>query len=178
MQTRSQTKRSTSTKTKEHDIEARSMVVACWLKGDSFRSIGKQLILPYSTVRNIIVKFQETGSVKNKPRCGGPRKLTADDIDVLEHSVLEDRESRCEPLADITKKLNNAGSSVSQTTVRRALKKAGIKCHPAVVKPYVSESNAAKRVAWCKERLNWKVKDWEKVCWSITCTRFDSALFG
>jgi transposase len=165
MKTRSQTHAKRSTKTKEHDIETRSMVLAFWLKGDSFRSIGAQLTLPYSTVRNIIVKFQETGSVKNKPRCGGPRKIRAEDIEKLKHSVLEDRETRCEPLADITEKLNNTlGSSVSQTTVRRALIGAGIKCHPAVVKPYVSDSNAAKRVAWCKERLNWKIKDWEKVC--------------
>jgi transposase len=121
--------------------------------------------LAYSTVRNIVLKFQETGSIKNKPRCGGPQKLKAEDIEMLKHDVLEDRESRTMPLFDITMKLNSMlTTDVSQTTVRCTLKKKGIKCHAAVVKPFVSETNAAKRVAWCKERLNWKIKDWEKVC--------------
>ena len=84
---------------------------------------------------------------------------------MLKHDVLEDRESCTMPLADITMKLNSMlTTDVSQTTVRRALKKQGIKCHAAAVKPFVSETNAAKRVAWCKERLNWKIKDWEQVC--------------
>jgi transposase len=164
MKTRSQTQKS-STKTHEHDVETRSMALMCWLKGDSYRSIGKQLGLAYSTVRNIVLKFQETGSVKNKPRCGGPQKLKAEDVEMLKHDVLEDRESRTMPLADITMKLNSIlTTDVSQTTVRRVLKKQGIKCHAAAVKPFVSETNAAKRVAWCKERLHWKIKDWEKVC--------------
>jgi len=133
------------------------MVIACWLKGDSIRSIGKQMFPPlsYSTVRNIIMKFQETGSVKNRPRCGRPPKLKPEDIEVLKHSVLEDRETRSEPLSIITEKLNNTLEiSVSQKTVRRALKKVGVKCHPAVVKPYISEKNAAKRVQWCLERMD------------------------
>lgn len=141
------------------------MAIMCWLKGDSYRLIGQQLGLAYSTVRNIVLKFQETGSVKNKPRCGGPQKLKAEDVEMLKHDVLEDRESRTMPLSDITMKLNSMlTTDVSQTTVRRTLKKQGIKCHAAAVKPFVSETNAAKRVAWCKERLSWKIEDWEKVC--------------
>jgi transposase len=165
MKTRSQTVNCSSTKTKEHDTETRSMALTHWLKGDSYRLISKQMGLAYSTVRNIVLKFQETGSIKNKPRCGGPQKLKAEDIEMLKHDVLEDRESRTMPLFDITMKLNSMlTTDVSQTTVRRTLKKQGIKCHAAAVKPFVSETNAAKRVAWCKERLSWKISDWEKVC--------------
>jgi transposase len=141
------------------------MALMCWLKGDSYRSIGKQLRLAYCTVRNIVLKFQETGSVKNKPRCGGPQKLKTEDVEMLKHDVLQDRESRTMPLADITMKLNSMlTTDVSQTTVRRVLKKEGIKCHAAAVKPFVSEANAAKRVTWCEERAGWTTKDWEKVC--------------
>src|SRR3954462_11129066 len=79
----------------------------CRLRGDSYRLIAQQLGLAYSTVRNIVFKFQETGSVKNKPRCGGPQKLKAEDVEMLKHDVLEDRESQTMPLFDITMKLNN-----------------------------------------------------------------------
>jgi transposase len=113
-----------------------------------------------STVQSITLKFQETGSVKNKARIGGPTKLKAEDREILKHAVLKDRESRTMPLAGITMKLNSMlTTDVSQRTVRRVLKEEGINCHAAVVKPFVSEGNAVKRVAWCQERLNWKIKD-------------------
>ena len=134
MQTRSHTQRS-STKTHEHDIELRSMALMCCLKGDSYRSVGQQLGLAYSTVRNIFLKHQETGTIKNKPRCGGPQKLKAEDVEMLKHDVLEDRKSRTMSLADITLKLNSMlTTDVSQTTVRCTLKKQGIKCHAAAVR--------------------------------------------
>lgn len=149
----------------EHNIETRSMALAFWLKGDSYRSIGKQLGLSHTTVQGIISKFQKTGSVKNQTRCGGPQKLQVEDIERLKNDVLEDRESRTMPLTGITVKFNTIlTTKVSETTVRRVLKKQGIKSHAAAIKPFVSETNAAKRVAWCQERLNWEIKDWEKVC--------------
>ena len=75
---------------------------------------------------------------------------------MLKHDMLEDRESRTMPLADITMKLNSILTTIniSETIVRHTLKKQGIKYHAAVVKLFVSETNAVKRVAWCKERLN------------------------
>src|SRR4051812_26652825 len=86
---------------------------------------------------------------------------------MLRHIVLEDRKSRIMPLTGITMNLNDIlTTDISQRTVRRALKEQGIKCHPAAVKPFISKKNAAKRVAWCKERLDWKIKNWEKICWS------------
>ena len=152
------------TKRTEHDIETRAMALAYRRKGDSFHDIGKQLGLSHATVQSIVLKFEETGSVKNKTRCGGPQKLKAEDIEILKHSVLEGRESRTMSLAGITMKLNDVlTTDVSQRTVRRALKDQGINCHAAAVKPFISEINAAKRVAWCEERLYWKIKDWEKV---------------
>ena len=93
------------------------------------------------------------------------KKLKAEVMEILKHDVLEDRESRTMPLSDITLKLNSMiTTDVSQTTVRCTLKKQGIKYHTAAVKPFMSKTNAAKRVAWCKERLSWKIEDWEKVC--------------
>ncbi|GFW78789.1 paired domain-containing protein [Trichonephila clavipes] len=46
-------------------------------EGKSFREIGKILKLSFTTVGYIVRKYLETGSVENKPRPGGPRKLTS-----------------------------------------------------------------------------------------------------
>jgi transposase len=168
MSTRSKTQ---TDKRKEHDIETRAIVIAYWHRNESIRSISKDTNLPFSTVRNIIAKYKEIGTTKNKPRSGCPKKLTVKNLEDLKHSVLKDRASRLEPLSQITEKVSTSCSnSVSKTTVRRALKSMKIKCCPAVVKPFISEANAIKRVEWCKEKLDLMVSDWEKVCWSDECS--------
>jgi hypothetical protein len=58
-------------------------------------------------------------------------------------------------LSGITEKFNEKLTvEISQRTVRRALKNQGIQCHAAALKPFINEINAAKRVAWCEERIN------------------------
>ena len=146
----------------EHSIEIRSMAVAFRMNNDSYRLIGKKLKLCHTTVESIISSYQETGSTKNKKRSGRPKKLTNQDVKILTNDVLKDRESCTRSFAGITLKLNSMlTTDVSETTVRCTLKDQGIKCHAAAVKPFVSEINAAKRVAWCQERLNWIIEDWE-----------------
>ena len=175
MKTRAQSQ-DLPTKRAEYDIETRATAVAYWQKGDSYRKIGAIMGIPHSTVQKFVSKREETGSVQNKTRCGRPPKLKAEDLEILRHNVLEDRESRTMPLAGITENMNDMlTTDVSQRTVRRALKDQGIQCHPAAVKPFVSKKNAAKRVAWCKERLNWKVEDWEKVNYFIFIILFKFA---
>src|SRR4051812_31647573 len=154
-----------STKRKEYDIETRAMALAYWQKGDSYRSIGKQLGLSHATVQCIVLKFKETGSIKNKKRNGRPPVLTPEAKKDLGLAMISSRESRVKTLGEIVKEFSGIlTKDVSKSTVQRTLKEQGIKCHVAAVKPFVSESNAAKRVAWCQERLDWKVKDWKKVC--------------
>jgi transposase len=154
-------------KRREHDIEIRSMAIMCWIKKDTLHSIAKQTGLPPSTVQSIISKFKKTGSTENLARSGCPPKLNTEALIMLKDNVLQDRESHTMSLVDITATLSNTlSTNISQKTVRRALKKQGINCHPAVVKPFISNKNAIKRVEWCTERLDWTVEDWRKVCWS------------
>lgn len=161
---KTRTQRQGSTKKAEYDVEIKAMAVAFRLKGDSYRKIGDLLGIPYPTVQSIVLKFKETGSVKNKKRSGCPQKLKAEDIEALKHDVLEDRQSRTMPLAGITEKFNEKLTiKVSETTIRRTLQKQGIACFKAAKKPFINEVNAAKRVQWCQERVNWTVEDWKKV---------------
>lgn len=158
------TTQSLLTKRSEHDIETRAKAIAFRSEGYSYRLISKKLGLPHTTVQGIISKYQKIGLIKNKIRCGRPQKLQAEDMERLKNNVLENRESRIMSLTGITAKFNSTlAINISERTVRRVLKKQDVKCHVAAIKPFVSETNAAKRVTWCKERLNWKIEDWEKV---------------
>lgn len=85
----------------------------------------------------------------------------------LEELIIKDGDSRRQPLSEITESVKiEMDVNVSKRTIRRAIKKTGLKNHIAVVKPFISDKNAAARVKWCQERLHWTSRDWMKVCWS------------
>src|SRR4051812_3209462 len=107
MKTRSQPQvKATKKKEKEHDVETRAMVIAYWRRNEPLRAISRDTGLSYSTVQAIVSKYKKTGTVKNKPRCGGPKKFTPGDLEDLKNSVLKDRTSRMESLSHITEKVN------------------------------------------------------------------------
>lgn len=175
MDTRSakSTNKKASTKKSELDVETRAMIVAWRLTGMSLAAVGKIFDPPISkaTIQSVFKKFEETGSVRNKSRSGRPGKLNEEHLEKLKEKVLHNDESRREATRDIMDYLNDdLNLDVSHRTTRRAIKATGIKSCPAVVKPFVSEKNAARRVEWCKERLKWTMKDWSKVCWSDECS--------
>ena len=110
--------RSHKNKRKEHDVETRAMVIAYWRRNESIRTISKDTNLAFSTVRNIIEKFKEIGTVRNKSRCGAPKKFKPDELNNLKQLVLKDRISRTESLSWITKKVNDTRTNpASQVTI-------------------------------------------------------------
>jgi hypothetical protein len=58
-----------------------------------------------------------------------------------------------------TKKKTN----VSAVTIRRTLKKIGLRSCVAHTKPLISEKNREKRLAWALERRNWSIAKWRKI---------------
>ncbi|GFW12003.1 paired domain-containing protein [Trichonephila clavipes] len=64
-------------KTNEFSLNIRKHITELHKEGNSFREIGNILKLSFATVGYIVKKYLETGSVENKPRPGGPSKLTS-----------------------------------------------------------------------------------------------------
>jgi transposase len=157
----------TNRKECEWSQETRNFIVAWSIMGMSQRAIAKELDIPRTTVQSIIHKYDRTGTVENKPRPGRPPKLDARALRRLDWLVTKNAEARRAPLAEITEELN---ADVCERTVRRGMKKIGINCRPAAIKPFVSKENAKKRVEWCKEKLDWTEEDWANVCWSDECS--------
>ncbi|GFW85474.1 transposable element Tc1 transposase [Trichonephila clavipes] len=55
---------------------------------------------------------------------------------------------------------------VSMKIIQRELHTANIHGRVAIRKPLVSGRNAAKRLQWCRDHLNWTQLQWEQVIWS------------
>ncbi|GFW75897.1 long-chain-fatty-acid--CoA ligase 5 [Trichonephila clavipes] len=55
---------------------------------------------------------------------------------------------------------------VSMKTIQRELHTANIHGRVAIRKPLVSGWNAAKRLQWCRDHLNWTRLQWQQIIWS------------
>lgn len=75
-------------------------------------------------MRNIIKKFQQFGNVKNLPRSGRPKKLSSRDAANIIRNVKKNQTASAVQIAEKISVTN--GSSISASTVRRALHKRGL----------------------------------------------------
>lgn len=149
---------------KELTMDIKGQIVGMSSCGRSIRQIGKELTLPYSTVRRTLVKFRKTGSVENEARSGRPKILSERDKNHLEIAV--DR-NHFSTLRDIS---NNIPTDASRWTVSRSLKERGVKLCAAAKKPNISTKNIKGRKDWCKDFGAWTEEEWQKVIWSDEST--------
>jgi hypothetical protein len=95
---------------------------------------------------------------------GRPSKLTPVNI---RHGIRLISSGRAENAVDVTKALTTiTNNTLSAQTVRRGLKKAGLK---AVVKkkmPLLTKRHRKERLDWAVAHQHWTIEDWKKVVWS------------
>jgi len=149
---------------KELTEDIKNRIIMLSENGHSSAAIAGQLHLHDRTVRKIIQKFRENGSVKVKPRSGRPRKTNSRYDRQLKFLSLSDRFQSASKLA---KQMEDAtGVVLSASTVQRRLNQCGLKGCVAKKKPFISETNRLKRLKFAKEHIGWSVDQWKKVLWS------------
>jgi transposase len=132
-----------------------------WKNNFKIAEIARQMELPDSTIRSFIKRYKETGSIENLPRCGRPSAITERQKRLL---VRETTKNRRAPLSELA---INTGLEVSTSTISNYLHNSGIDSYVAAKKPFISEENRKRRLAWCIERANWDViPEWGSVIWS------------
>ena len=103
-----------------------------------------------------------TAHVANAPKASRPRKQEAFEDEVLQQ-VRRDRCGRKKSCAQITIEL---GGRISEKTIWRILRKAGMKKTKPTKKPGLTEGMRKDRLAWCLAHESWTLEDWKKVIWS------------
>ncbi|GFT35807.1 uncharacterized protein TNCV_1288631 [Trichonephila clavipes] len=144
-------------KTKEVSLEMRKHSTELHKEGKSFREIGKILKLSFTTVGYIVKKYLETGSVENKPRPGGPSKLTSRAKRMIARSATNKAMTSAQNIANELLSLSSCNVSVSAQTVRIILHKAGLKARTPRKKPYISEVNRKRRLEFA---MKTKISPW------------------
>jgi len=151
-------------KKEEIDIERRALIIAHHKNGKSNRKIGTEMNINHSTVDYIIKKYHESGTLINKKR-SGRSQITKSQEDIA--IVLISKRNRRKTAPEITAEINCTRSkSVSVSTVKRRLQKAGLHGRISMKKPLLSAQNRKKRLTWAREHQNWTLEDWKTVLWT------------
>ncbi|GFX33274.1 paired domain-containing protein [Trichonephila clavipes] len=148
-------------KTKEISLDKRKHIIELHKEGKSFREIGKILKLSFTTIGYIVKKYLETGSVENKPRPGGPSKLTSRAKRMIVRSVTNKPMTSAQNIANELH--SSCKVSLSAQTVRNVLHSTGLKARIPRKKPYISEVNRKRRLEFAKKYKNKPVYFWKKV---------------
>lgn len=148
----------------ELSIEKRKKVISLHQEHLTFGKIGKQLKIPKGTVQRIVEKWRTTGSVANRQGQGRKRSTTPrEDAAIVRKVTINPRLSAPKIAKDVQIDL---GINVHPQTIRRRLKSAGLSGEIAKRKPWISEKNRKKRLAWARDKVEWSVADWKKILFS------------
>jgi transposase len=113
-------------------------------------------------IHQIVQQYNTSGSVERVKGTGGKRKTTSREDRRIMMIVLRDREVTA---AQIKEQLDRP--DLSDTTIyRRIAELSELKSYWKLLKPFINEAQAKRRVRWCKEHLHWTIDQWRKVIWS------------
>ncbi|DAZ98332.1 TPA: hypothetical protein N0F65_007139 [Lagenidium giganteum] len=118
-----------STKKKKHgdySLEVRELCLKKHDEGMGLRDIGRELGMPYTTVRAIIKKIKATGTLERGKRTGRPKKTDDEADEVIIRTIAAN--PRCSA-KQIQSELQNIDVNVSCETIRRRVKEFHRKQH-------------------------------------------------
>ena len=151
-------------KTTEIPAPVRARIITLHEKGESYREIAKKVRFSFSGVRYVIQRYKKSRAIGNEPRPGRPKKLSTRQ----ERYVIQ--KSRKDPFCSVPSLADDLASAseitVNPQTVRNVLHCAGIRGRRPRKKPFISEVNRVKRLAFAKQYVNHSASYWETVIFS------------
>lgn len=144
--------------------EIKWQIIGLHKGGKNKSEISRRLMISRKCVRNTIIAYEESNTVKNKSRSGRPRVTTARDDRLIVKEVKKDRFITANSLKNKLKE--QSGVNVSRQTINRRLLKKNLKSAVAARKPLLTKKNRKARYDWCKERLTWSTEQWNLVLFS------------
>jgi transposase len=133
-----------------------------YMAGYKYREIAHHLNIGLATVNRWMKRILEEQTFQIKPRSGRPRKTSQRTDRMILRKVVSNRFKSLRELQN-----DFAPLGVSMMTISRRIREDGrFKSYWATKKPFINETNRARRLAWCRERVDWPVERWFKFLWS------------
>ncbi|KAL4500903.1 hypothetical protein ABPG72_020137 [Tetrahymena utriculariae] len=116
--------------------------------------------ISHTTIWRLFNRFDSGTMVNDRSNCGRTPIIGEKSKKKIVDFVLTNRFTTA---ADIYRNKDLNTHDLTSQTIRNVLKDEGLKAFKPVIVNCINEGNKQKRKDWCKQRLKWKVKDWEKV---------------
>ena len=129
----------------------------------SHQKIGARLDIPRRTITNFLKRVEIRDSIENIQRPGAPRKTSKSDDHYIVHTA------ECNTRIPLKELRADTFSNISEQTLRRRLREAGIRKWRAVNRALLTEIQAKQRLIWAKAHQHWTMDDWRKVIYSDEC---------
>lgn len=149
---------------KHTDISLRNLIIKLHFEGKSLREIGKIVEKTHTTIQSIINKQKTHGTVENLPGRGRKKILSVQTQRYIVRKIKENPKASIPKLTEEVTKI--IGKPLSADTVRRTLKSEGYNGRVARKKPYISNVNKKKRLAFAKEHVNQPNSFWNRIIFS------------
>jgi len=107
--------------------EQRNQAIGMLQAGTDVNQVAGAFGVHRTTISRLRDKFANTGSVKDRPRPGQPRKSTAQDDRSITLRVLRNRKITARKLQQDLRRVRNV--RLSTATIRRRIKAAGLKSY-------------------------------------------------
>ena len=148
---------------KELSEDLRERIVASYYEGNGYKKLGKLFNTPVSTVKNIIKKFKEFGTVKNLGKRGRHKKITPQ----LERRLVRQVNNNPFTTVKALKKASlDVGVEVSSSTIRNCLHENGLHGRRPRKTPLLKKRHREMRINYAKENLLKTNAFWDSVLWS------------
>lgn len=130
-------------------------------KGLSTRQVANKLNISQSTAQKL------RKNCKNKPIISKGGRRSSIDGRLRRVCIKKMSSGKVDTASNLNTILKeDFGVHVSNSTIRRALRQAGLKAKEKVAKPMLSATNIRKRLAFAKAHKHWTVEDWKRVIFS------------
>jgi transposase len=169
----------------EDKLVLRGRIIGMLEAGKKVGEVAQHLGIHRHTVRNWKKRFDEENSLKDRPRCGAPRKTTEEQDQAIINEVTEN------PFTNATQITRSLHLPVTDRTVRRKLHSAGIHHRVPSVKEKLTQGHRDKRLQFATEYAHRDMDFWSRViftdektfashnhgrlhCWRKNNTRYEN----
>lgn len=143
---------------------ARGEIAALKRIGLRISEITREVNRPWQTVKNVIARLKGDPQATPRPHPGAPEKASDRD----KRAIL--RVVRGNPKLSARMVVAESGVKVSESTIRRILKRCGLKHWLSKKRPLLTKDHAQKRREWCLIRKDWSTQEWKTIIFSDECS--------
>jgi len=137
-------------------------IVAMHGQGISNRKIGEAMGRSHGAVARTIKAWEQNERLERSSGSGRKRKTSAADDRGILREVRKDRFVSTFDILALA-----PYQHLSASTISRRIRESGeFDSYWAAHKPFISPTNRAKRLQWCRARQHWSVDEWRKVLWT------------